>query len=209
MPVALLPPVTGGSHRLPGTLPLTSGPRYLRGPRNGRWHRPRAAVQYPERLVWTLWCGPAMFDRPDEPVLRADETPAGEPVCGTCVGRALGAGQDEVPPDLPALTFSPRWLSPPRHCPGSRAWDLFDRPAGSAHGSVGVCLACGDLVAVRTMGGPWRGYVATIQHAPGPGLVSGCPFHAWQHIRRRPSGRAGCVCGWHDEAPEGGDRRGE
>ncbi|WBB94260.1 hypothetical protein [Verrucosispora sp. WMMC514] len=206
MPVALLPPVTGGSHRFPDAVPLTEGPRFVRGPRSGRWHRPRAAVRYPGRLVWALWCGPHLFDTEQVPVLRSDETPADGPVCGTCVGRALGAGQDETPTGLGELVFSPRWQEPPRRCPGSRAWDMFDRP-DTAHGSVGACLACGDLVAVRSMGGPWNPYAAPIEHVPGPGLVSACPFHAWQHIRRRPDGRAGCVCGWHDEAPAGGDGR--
>jgi hypothetical protein len=205
MPVALLPPLTRGCGRDRDALPLNSGPRYVRGPGNSRWHRARAGVRRPARTSWILWCGPFISDRPDAPAWQVDEVPAGHKVCGTCVGRALGAGQDDAPAGMPELVFEPRWLAPPRWCPGSRSHNLIGAPPQPAQGSVGVCLACGDLVAVRAMGPRWSPTAALIQHPPGTGLLAGCPFHGWQYIGLRRSGQAGCSCGWHDTPPPGGD----
>lgn len=203
MPVALLPPFTRSMGRTAGDTPLNSGPRYVRGPGNSRWHRVRAGVQRERWTTWDLWCGPFMQQRDDRPILTADELDAAEPVCGTCVGRALGAGQDEVPAGMPDLVFSPRWQTRPKRCPGSGSEDLIGRPAVPAQLSVGVCLACGDMVAVRGMGRRYDPRIGLTSHAPGDGLLVACPFHAWQYVVRRPSGRAGCRCGWHDELTGG------
>lgn len=208
MPVALLPPVSRSMGREQGAVPLTAGPRYVRGPGNSRWHRVRAGVRRPSRTTWTLWCGPYLSERADVEALQVDEVPADELVCGTCVGRALGAGQDDVPAGMPDLVFSPRWLSAPKWCPGSRRYDLIGEPSVPAHGSIGLCLACGDLVAVRSMGSRWCPTYGLVQHPPGVGLLDGCPFHAWQYVGLRPSGQAGCSCGWHDEPAVGGEGRG-
>lgn len=195
MPVPLLPPLGSSPCRPPNATPLTSGPRYVRGSGNSRWHRIRWAYRQPDRIVYSFWCGPSLSDKHTSgPVVTRDDVDAGELVCGTCVGRALGAGQDDSPSDLPELVFSPRWLKPPRWCPGSRSEDLIGEPPAPAHGWVGMCLACGDLVAVRAMGGPWNPRYGLQQHPAGPGLLPGCPWHGWQYIGRR-SGGAGCRCG--------------
>jgi hypothetical protein len=200
MPVALLPPVSSSGAAWRGQMPLLAAPRYVRGPSNSRWHRNRSGMQWPTgRITIHFWCGPSGHTSPQRDVLHfVDNIPAGEPACGTCVGRALGAGQDEVPADLPPLRFDPRWLAPPRFCPGSRSRELW-QPVGSAAHSVGQCLVCGELVAIRAIG---RGYNAwgagPVHHTPGGGLVEPCPFHAWQRIVAR-DGRAVCDCGWPPE----------
>lgn len=207
MPVALLPPLGSSPYRPPDATPLSTGPRYIRGRGNSRWHRPRCGYTQADQTLFTFWCGPHLWDRPaGDRAWLSDDLPEHEPACGTCVGRALGAGQDEVPLDLPPLVFSPRWLHPPRWCPGSRSEDLIGEPPAPAQGSVGVCLACGDLVAVRAMGSRWNPRAGLQQHVAGPGLVPACPWHGWQFTGAR-DGVAGCRCGWHAEipVPAGGD----
>lgn len=207
MPVALLPPITSGPSRPPEATPLTTGPRYVRGRGNSRWHRARAGYRQSGRTLFVFWCGPHRWDRPEDRAWLTDDLPEREPVCGTCVGRALGAGQDQVPADLPPLVFSPRWITPPRLCPGSGSEQLIGEPPAPAQGSVGVCLACGDLVAVRSMGGPWNPRYGLQRHVAGPGLVPACPWHAWQYIGRRNDDTAGCRCGWRTDPVEAGGRR--
>lgn len=196
MPVALLPPVSSSGGPWHGQKPLYSAPRYVRGRGNSRWHRPRSAAVWPDgRTIYAFWCGPSGTDGGKYGTIQlVDELPAAEPVCGTCVGRALGSGQEEIPAGLPNLRFDPRWLIEPRLCPGSRSrtlWTPVDR--------VGRCLACGDLVPVRVVG---RGYSAwgagPVNHPPGKGMVDPCPFHAWQRLVERV-GRAVCSCGWPGE----------
>lgn len=200
MPVALLPPVTGSGGEWRGQQPLTSAARYLRGPGNSRWHRIRCGVRYPTGSTnYTFWCGPGASESDNAgPLWLVDDLPADEPACGTCVGRALGAGQDKAPADLPPLRFDPRWQAPPRFCPGSRSRTLWE-PVEGAHGSVGRCLACDQIVAVRVVG---RGYNAwgagPIFHAPGGRLIEPCPFHAWMRVVE-DDGRARCACGWPAE----------
>lgn len=198
MPVALLPPLTSTPHRPAGATPLTTAPRYVRGPGNSRWHRPRSGYRSGDgHTLYSLWCGPYVSDRDQRRAfVGRDEVNHPEPVCGTCVGRALGVGQDDTPAGLPELVFSPRWISPPRWCPGSRSERLIGEPPVRAQGSVGLCLACGDLVAVRGMGRPYDPRYGLQQHEAGPGLVTPCPWHAWQYIVPRKDGTAGCSCGW-------------
>ena len=197
MPVALLPPVSSSAGTWNGEMPLTRARRYVRGPGNSRWHRVRSGYQWSTgRVTLNYWCGPFAQDAPGRNSLQyRDRLPAGEPACGTCVGRALGAKQDEQPADLPPLVFSPLWVKPPAICPGSRSRTLWTE-IEEAHGSVGRCLACGDLVSIRTIG---RGYNAwgagPVYHAPGRGLIDPCPFHAWNRLIERVGG-AGCACGW-------------
>jgi len=195
MSVALLPPVTSSGGEWRGEMPLTRARRYLRGPGNSRWHRVRSGRQWPDgRVSLDYWCGPFATDGPGvDKMLYRDAVPSDDPVCGTCVGRALGAGQDEAPTDLPNLVFSPRWQEPPRYCPGSRSRTLWTPVSGH---NVGRCLACDDLVAIRAIG---RGYNAwgggPVIHVPGANLVDPCPFHAWRRIVAR-DGRPVCGCGW-------------
>ena len=204
MPVALLLPTTSSGGAWTGAMPLTTARRYVRGPGNSRWHRPRSGMQWPNgRISLSLWCGPSLSDSADrDQLLTADEVPADQPVCGTCEGRAIGAGQDPSPDGVPPLMFTPRWQAPPRFCPGSASRDLWASLQSAAR-SVGTCLACGDLVSIRVIG---RGYNAwgagPIRHYPGAGLISPCPFHAWQRIVRRGD-VAGCACGWPHGVNEG------
>lgn len=196
MPVALLPPVSGSGGEWSGQMPLTAARRYARGRLNSRWHRIRSGMQWPTgRISLSYWCGVQGSDSPSADGLwTADDLPAGESACGTCVGRALGAHQDEAPVGLPPLRFDPRWQVPPKFCPGSRDRDMWTSLGRS--NSAGICLACGDAVAIRVVG---RGYDAwgagPIFHAPGEGLVEPCPFHAWQRLRLRGD-RVACGCGW-------------
>ncbi|MET7759766.1 hypothetical protein ABZT27_34455 [Streptomyces sp. NPDC005389] len=191
MTVALCPPITYGIGHI-GAEPLTSGPRYVRTGGMSRWHRPRAGIRWPDgRTVYTVWCGQTVGGlRAAQPMRTADVVPDSLPVCGTCDGRAVGAGQDEQAPGRPPLVFGPRSLTPPRHCPGSRT-DLYALLPG---GTAGLCLACRDTHPVRAMGGPYASRVGIVQHPPGPGLFEPCPFHRWRHPRRADTGIA-CVCG--------------
>lgn len=205
MPVALLPPTTSSGGSWSGQLPLNEAPRYVRGRGNSRWHRVRCAVTYPpmhgfgERTIYTYWCGPSGTDGTEKygPLWLVDDVPAGEPVCGTCVGRALGAGQDDTPAGLPPLLFSPRWRTPPTVCPGSNKQNLM--VALNPQITVGLCLACGSVERVHALG---RGYSAygygLIKHAPSSDIVEPCPFHAWSQMVAR-DGRAACRCGWPGE----------
>ena len=195
MPVALLMPTSSSGGEWRGQMPLNSARRYARGRSNSRWHRIRAGMQWPSgRVSLQYWCGQQVSDSPDgDQLWTVDELPESELACGTCVGRALGAGQDDVPADLPPLRFDPRWQTPPRHCPGSRSERLWVQVSAS----VGRCLACGEFVGIRAMGGGGYnyGYFGAVQHDPGPGLVAPCPFHAWHRLVRRGEDVA-CACGW-------------
>lgn len=192
MPVALLPPISGYGWDWNGVdQPVYEAARYVRGPRNGRWHRPRYGIARPDRTTLSFWCG-AGYIRLDV-ALMADSVPEADPVCGTCEGRALGAGQDDTPAGMPRLAFEPRWLVPPATCPGSGPKaGLFE----DLNGRVGRCLACQELTPLRAAHG-WNydGYGPT-NHRPGPGLVPPCPFHAWNRIGLRADGSVGCRCGW-------------
>ncbi|GGM53596.1 hypothetical protein ACFFX1_54810 [Dactylosporangium sucinum] len=195
MPVALLPPTTSGGADWSGQLPLTEAPRYVRGRGNSRWHRVRNAVLWTDgRTIYGYWCGPSGVDGGKwGPLWLTDDVPAGEPVCGTCVGRALGAGQDDAPAGLPPLVFSPRWQTPPAVCPGSRSRTLWTELPGNR---CGQCLACGDIVPIRVVGTGYNAWGAgPVKHAPGADLVEPCPFHAYSRITA-VDGRAVCGCGW-------------
>lgn len=201
MPVALLPPTTSSGGDWRGQTPLTTAPRYLRGRGNSRWHRVRSAVAYPPRQSgdgWTCyayWCGQHVTDGGKSgPLWLVDDVPAGEPVCGTCVGRALGAGQDETPSGLPPLRFDPRWRTPPAVCPGSNKQDLLAPLDDRLR--VGRCLVCGVTERVHALGRGYNAYgYGLVKHAPGAELVEPCPFHAWSQLRG-VKGRAVCGCGW-------------
>lgn len=191
MPVALLPPVTSSGGDWDGvTRPLYEAPRYMRTRGMGRWHRPRYGVQRRDRTALHMWCGYSWIRLGE--ALATDAVPEAEPVCGTCEGRALGAGQDDTPAGMPRLAFEPRWLTPPVECPGSgpRA-DVYEELGRN----VGRCLACGELVSLRAANWPGYGY-GPVRHQPGPALLSGCPFHAWNRIGRRADASVGCRCGW-------------
>lgn len=189
MPVDLLPPTTGSAVSL-DIQALTTGPRFLRTRGMSRWHRPRSGSRHGDRDCYTAWCGYSIGSSDRAPALTAEEIPAGELVCATCEGRAIGAGQEEQQPGGRRLVFGPRELRPPKHCPGSRRALIAPLPGGT----TARCLVCGDTQPVRAMGGPYNPRIALIQHPPGPGLVGPCPFHRW----RQPTltdGAVACTCG--------------
>ncbi|MEH0417869.1 hypothetical protein [Streptomyces sp. B21-083] len=193
MTVALLPPITSApAAAVAGMEPLAEGPRFVRTRGMSRWHRPRSGVRFTdrERTVYGCWCGYGVGGSEKAGAfLAADEPPAGELVCGTCEGRAAGAGQDDSPTGR-ALVFSPRSIAPPKNCPASRRGLYAELPGGR----VGLCLACGDHQPLRAMGGPYNSRYAIVQHPPGAGLVAPCPFHRWQQLVA-VDGRVRCECG--------------
>lgn len=191
MTVVLEPPLTrSAAWRVPGRTPpaaLAVAPRYLRTRTMGRWHRPRSGTHHPDtgRDSYLLWCGQTLGW---QEILSAEAVPDGEMACGTCEGRAIGAGQDDWPgPGGPELLFEPRRLTPPRHCPGSRSEHLYE--VISQHRDILRCLACREIVKGRGYG--WR--YGPENHEPGAGLVPGCPFHAWQDLVIA-GGQAICAC---------------
>jgi hypothetical protein len=198
MTVALLPPATYSAVDLT-VQALTEGPTLVRTRGMSRWHRPRSGCLYPgDRTVYSAWCGYGIggSDRAGG-ILTAEEPPPGEPVCGTCEGRAAGAGQLASPTGRP-LRYDPRDITPPRYCPGSRRALYLELPGGR----VGQCLACGNAEPIRAMGGPYDSRAALVQHEPGGNLVQPCPFHRWRHPARGTDGHLYCTCGRPMPAPE-------
>lgn len=190
MTVALEPPLTrSGPWRHDGVA-LLVGPRYVRTSGMSRWHRVRSGSRKSNGSVtWHLWCG----QMANESNLKAGEILTAErpddlPSCGTCEGRARGAGQDDWPGDG-EIVFSPRRLSPPKHCPASRR----DRFFVEVSPRVGRCLVFGSYESLRCMGGIYNGYWGIVQHQPADGLIPGCPFHAWAYLTIH-NGRAVCQC---------------
>lgn len=196
MTVALLPPVTSSAVDL-AVQALDHGPNLVRTRGMSRWHRPRSGVRMPDgRTVYDLWCGYAVggSDRAGT-YLAAEELPPGEAVCGTCEGRAAGAGQ--IDSTGRPLLFTPQGFTPPKHCPGSRR-DLYTVQPG---GRVGRCLACDGLQPIRAMGGPYAPRAALVQHEPTGALVDPCPFHRWRQPTRGADGLLQCTCGRPMHAP--------
>lgn len=177
MTVTYLPPMTYGGAR-PGDALLmeavTEGPAYARSRAASRWHLVRSAVdrlRHDGEIVRSFhyWCGTFVSG------LRAittDQLPAADPVCGTCYGRE--AGYD---PERPDLLFTPR-VGRPTKCPGSRTSWYRETTAWNR----GVCLACHEPVKLRAFGGPYNSSWGVQNHRPGPGLVTGCPFHGWREL---------------------------
>jgi hypothetical protein len=197
MAVALLPPITSSLNR-PDAEPLTEAPRYVRTGAMTRWHRSRCGYRDKHGTVLHTWCGGGCIildgdQRSTRLGIGVDEVPTGEPVCGVCVGKALGAKQDLLPAGLPLLRFDPRHLTPPTLCPGSRNRDLWE-PLNT-RGNVGRCLACQDVVPIRAVGRGYSAYGAgPTNHAPGNGLFEPCPWHAWMYASLRQGGSVGCSC---------------
>lgn len=188
MTVTYLPPLSRSGARPGESLlvePITEGPAYLRGPRMGRWHRIRSAVlrlsQYDGELheSYALWCGQhagtGRSKTGGDPIL-TDNVPTGEPSCGTCEGRAIGAD-----PERPDWLYSPENLQAPARCPGSSTLLVVE---DQDHWRHATCLVCGDIVRMRARGGALNGHWDAENHQPGPGLIPGCPFHAWRELVR-------------------------
>src|SRR5258708_3084610 len=126
--VVLEPPLTRSGVSLFGRVrrdeALVVGPRYVRTGGLSRWHPSRKGTRYADgRVSYGLWCGAGFVSGE---FLTADRVADDFPVCGTCEGRACGAGQDDWPGDGPGLLFSPRRLTPPKYCPGSRKERVFE-----------------------------------------------------------------------------------
>lgn len=188
MAVVLEPPLTRSGAWSPigwGT-PLLTGPRYVRTQGMSRWHRPRDGVRRDGKVRYGLWCGQNVYEIAG--FIEADQTPPGEPTCGTCEGRAIGAGQDSWPDESKTLIFSPQRLTPPTRCPGSRTtW------CEELSWNVGRCLVCGVVAPMRSSGGAYNPTWGLTNHKPGDRLIPGCPFHAWRELEMR-DGRVACGC---------------
>lgn len=198
MTVALFPPFTRSSpwrpSGAPPVVPLDRGPRFVRTRTMSRWHRTRSGTSYGGRRSFHTWCGQMVFDM--EPrrnrggFLGRDRDPVdGIPVCGTCEGRAIGAGHErnDGPRDL-LFTPEPRR---PRWCPGRFLYVAIDDPRGWPR--VGTCLVCGALEPIRASS---YGYafssVGLRKHEP-LDLIPPCPMHGWAHLTAR-NGTAVCRC---------------
>lgn len=197
--VRLEPPYGRGAC-LRDVLPVRRGPRLARTRGMGRWHRPRSGIQFTRasggaRVCFQFWCGQS---GQGADILTASEVPVGEPLCGTCEGRAVGAGHPPIGVELRvALLFEPVSSKPPPPvCPATkpRAY-VDDRWLRLVHSSVFACPACGVPTRLRAAGGPYDSHVKIEGHQPGPDLLDPCPFHRWDSIVVRADGTAGCSCG--------------
>lgn len=169
---------------------ITEGKPYARGPRSTRWHRIRSGQRILDehwstgeltiRESFTTWCGQAMFQRERSkcggPILFVDDVPTGEPACGTCEGRFIGADHDR-----PEWLFSPARLEPPARCPGSHTMLVVE---DQGRWNRATCLVCGDVVKMGAHGGPYASRFDARVHHPGPALIPGCPWHAWRELTK-------------------------
>ena len=186
-----IPPISNGS-ATPGEALLqearTEGPAFVRSSRgSGRWHIVRSAVDRLDvwrdleiRTTYHHWCGSVSYSFR---ALTAEVVPDGEPLCGTCYGRAEGAD------DRPDLVFEPQGHKPPKTCPGSQTrWvDLREH-------NRGVCLVCAAGVKMRGFGGAYQWDWGAQKHEPGPGLVDPCEFHGWRQLTLTTDRTVVCRC---------------
>lgn len=188
--------------------PLLIRSAYMRQGRASYWHRPRHGVTWPgqgHRISWQPWCGSALSTT--NGVEYAHEVPDdGRRVCGTCEGRAQGAGHPPValaPMHGIGVVFSPRRpTDPPRTCPGSQSLACEELPYAKGHGSRGRCLVCGLTIRLRGHGGWLRSGYGMQIHAPGPGLVPGCEWHGWRRLGITADRRIVCA-GCNRDTPLG------
>jgi hypothetical protein len=192
----LEPPYTRGTGLGPRYVPIERFAPLVRTGGMGRWHRPRSGLRYVAdgrpsgRYSLHTWCGQIAHSA--RGIITADQ-PDQDPLCGTCEGRAVGAGHSligVVP--MSELLFEPfSQYAPPPVCPGFRRGLVRTDTARAEQ-----CVTCGELVPIRFYG---RGYDAVRvfpqSHPPGPGLVPPCPFHGWDMLVLRPGAeRASCSC---------------
>lgn len=190
MTVTYEPPLSRSSAQVGESLlreVIEEGPPFIRGPRSTRWHRVRSGQRVYREWTdsisesYTTWCGQGMFDRSHRgygaPML-AETVTDGDPLCGTCEGRSIGAD-----PEHPEWLFSPMRLIPPRWCPGSRTERLaVELPAAPGIRHPARCLVCGVVARMSAGGSWWGGTWGIRQHEPGPELIPGCPWHAWREL---------------------------
>ncbi len=171
-----------------GATVLTSAPMFGRTKKMSRWHIPRTGTAHANgRITYGVWCSASYLAVGD--ALLTDEPDDEIPVCGTCVGRAQGAGHALPVVEVThaaGVVFQPRHVRRPRTCPGAKrtTWHpVNDR--------VGRCIVCLDYMPIRGKGGAYNGYAGLVSHPPGPELLDPCPLHAWDRIDLE--GR--CSCG--------------
>ena len=101
-----------------------------------------------------LWCGQTVF-------LPADEVPAGEKLCGTCEGCAVGAGHRAIAGE--PVSSRP----PPPICPA--VWRrLVPNRVSGRWPVTAECPACGELAWVRVYGRGYDGGGEVLErHVPG------------------------------------------
>lgn len=190
--VRLEPPYTRSGGRCDDAIPLTRGPRLVRTQGMGRWHRTRSGVHLlrHDRSALHLWCGQGLSLTD---AITSATLPAGEPLCGTCEGRAIGAGHPATGTPLnEALLFEPRSQAPPpARCPSHR---LMEHQVAELPRGVFACPVCREATRLRAAGGPYNSHLVIEGHAPGPGLFTPCPFHRWDWPALR-DGVAVCGCG--------------
>lgn len=196
---ALLPPnPTWGHH---GTNPriLDEGPAFMisHSPLARYCHRPRSGTRYHNRDCYHTWCGqslhnPIPVDRPD----------ALTPLCGTCEGRAVGAGwptwtetTGNTNGPLGITRFTPRpYFDPPNTCPGTMSDYYLPEPG---NWRSGTCLVCHDHVQLRSSSTN-GGYTSTFgprKHVPYQ-MIPPCRHHAWRTLTWLDRARylVGCRC---------------
>lgn len=115
---------------------------FVTSTRGNRSHRARSARVYPHPsgLCVTAWCGPSFHIGAGRAVLTADPYD-GYPVCATCEGRAVGAGQVTSG----TLTGTPVVFTP-RPAGERVACDWERRPYGP-YGYGGACWSAARFVA--------------------------------------------------------------
>ena len=205
MPVALIPPNETGYFGYRQSDVVMEGPVFARTRNATRWHRIRSGMRHhalihegrellPDRIAWHYWCSSGSASSTDG--LTLDELPDdGVPVCGTCEGRATGAGfpSGTIAVSMAhGLVFSPRSVKVPKVCPGSgkHGESLFERFPGDR---VGRCLVCNTVVAIRCGGGAYNPWMGPQSHEPGPELIPRCPLHQWRSLTV-VAGVAMCRC---------------
>lgn len=171
---------------------LRKAPTYGRNAAMSRWHVPRTGTLRDGVMrSFTIWCSAAIL-RPDDlkrPALMVDEITDDVPVCGTCVGKATGAGHA-----VPAiaveheggLIYLPHQVRIPSTCPGSNYITWHE-----VNVFVGRCLVCLDYMPIRHSRGYETGYSRLRVHTPATTLVDPCPWHAWDRI----TAEGICSCG--------------
>ncbi|MCK2024603.1 hypothetical protein KZC52_16870 [Microbacterium sp. kSW2-24] len=176
-----------------GATVLTEAPMFGRTKKMSRWHVPRTGTVYANgRISYGVWCSASYLTVGD--ALLTDVPDDSVPVCGTCVGRAQGAGHALPVVEVThaaGIVFEPRFVRRPRTCPGAKrsSWHAVNH-------RVGRCIVCGEYMPIRAKGGPYDGFTALVAHAPGAGLVDPCPLHAWDRI----TADGICSCG-HPPVP--------
>ena len=100
---------------------ITAAPPYVFTNHTSRAHRIRSATIYntdsdAPRVAYNCWCGQTVLDserkrkRMNKIVTLTDTVPNYLPICGTCEGRAIGAGHaDSHEINGRFVVFSPRY----------------------------------------------------------------------------------------------------